>query len=432
MKTKEKKRGRLFLINFIIFYIFSSCLPPSESEKPVEKLDPPGNVSASMKDEFNIVNWSSIPDAVHYKIYRKIDNADWIAISSLVENTRFRDYCPEYESDIIYAVKSENNGKYSDLSPPSNMIPRCEDDGIPLPPEEFHASRIGEHVFLYWTRVPYVSGYCIYEKIGNANWSKIKRISNNQEISWIDQDVPYNIDITYGLKTYWNKRYSEMITVTLSDSINIYSPVVDSFCKTGAIYIKWDIDPRADSYNLLRDVSPAGEFNEVVYSGEDLNYTDPDIIYYQFYYYRLELIKNGISAGISDEYSFGMGADTIKDNNENNNSLETATILNTGNNYENIYYFEDAHGNILQDEDWYYVFIPSLMAILIRIDQFENIESGSDIIYTQLDGESYILNEGDEFLLFNSEDQEQEIYFKISINHDSFSNKMGNYRIVVE
>lgn len=430
MKTKEKKRIKSCLFILIVFFIFGSCLPPSDSG-PVEKLEPPHNVSASMENEFNIVNWSSVPDAVHYKIYRKIDNKDWVAISSLVEETRFRDYCPEYESDIVYAVKSEAAGKYSELSPPSNMIPRCE-DGRPCLPEEFHASRIGDNVFIYWTRVPDVDGYCIYKKIGNANWNRIKKISDNQEISWIDQDVPYDSDIMYGLKTYKGNWYSEMITVTLSDSINIYNPVVESFCKTGAIYVKWDIDPRADSYNLLRDISPAGDFNEVVYSGEDLNYTDSDIIYYQFYYYRLELVKNGIPAGISDDYSFGMGAGTIKDNNEDNNSLETATILTTGNNYENIYYFEDAYGNILQDEDWYYVSVPSLMGILIRIDQFENIESGSDIIYTQLGGESYILNEGDEFLLLNTEDQEREIYFRISINHESFSNKMGNYRIVVE
>jgi hypothetical protein len=211
-------------------------------------------------------------------------------------------------------------------------------------------------------------------------------------------------------------------------------PVVLSFKAPLKLSISWSKDIGADEYLLYRDTSPTGDFAAKVYSGTALNYTDNYVEDAKWYYYKLYK-RRGKQIFTTNYYGYGVASFVIKDDFENNDTIDCATHFEPikGIN-ENIYYYKDGVGNIIYDSDWYWVSIEAETQMTISFKNYVNIDSEGICYKDKIDNpDPLALNE--EKTLENKGPTDKVFYFQIIPSASAFfdenagGGKIGRYQI---
>jgi len=198
----------------------------------------------------------------------------------------------------------------------------------------------------------------------------------------------------------------------------VAAPEVICFNEIKAIKICWAADNCADEYLLYRKADAASQSEVLLYRGTLLEYTDTNGINEERYLYSLSKIRGlrefGPSAGV-----LGVFSDTIQDAVEPNNIQVDASWLEADIK-ANLYYYKDRNGNVVQDEDWYYVEIPPRRAAYITIIQ-DGLDAADTFLNLSQQGEvPFRVQNNTLFPIENYANSTQRIHFRLYPSADKF------------
>ena len=202
----------------------------------------------------------------------------------------------------------------------------------------------------------------------------------------------------------------------------IDAPLVSSFIREGVIYISWREDKMADWYILERaEDSTAGLLFKEVYRGKEFSYIDTNVENEKLYFYRLYK-QRGNKSGWVSEAILGVGSLVRMDEHEPNNREEYATWIGPMR-ISNIFYYKARNGQVVSDEDWYYVRVPAytIATIVLHDYQVAAVDGTTHfkiIIRGGGPAKQVINNFGID--LVNPDNEEKRIYFKIVADESRF------------
>ena len=192
-----------------------------------------------------------------------------------------------------------------------------------------------------------------------------------------------------------------------------------SFIDENIIYLNWEEDPAADEYILYRAEDNIVHSYQVIYQGNDISFVDTDCSDENRYLYTLAKLRGQKIFGPSNPV-LGVGSNVCRDELEENNSKDQATIL-TWDLVANIYFYRDWLDNELEDLDWYSVTIPPRRIANIVVTQAG--QATGDVTYMMF----YLEGSNPTPLLNNTAQpipnysySEKKFYFLISPNSAEF------------
>jgi len=202
----------------------------------------------------------------------------------------------------------------------------------------------------------------------------------------------------------------------------VEKPLVRSFLKEKSISISWQKDKGADSYILERaDDSVAPLLYKEIYRGKEFSYEDKEVEDEKLYMYRLYK-QRGEKSGWVSAPALGVGSLICRDEHESNDREEEATWIGPMR-ISNLYYYKSHDGQVVADEDWYYV---KVTAHTIATIVLEDYQAGSALAATHFKiivkggghASQIINNTGID--LINPDNEEKKIYFKIIADESRF------------
>ena len=156
-----------------------------------------------------VLNWTAIPDATQYRVYRR-DNeyggwSSWKVAAKGVKATSWTDTTVFDNCAYKYRVRAYVNGAWTDYS---NAL-----TGSPIAPPELLATTAPGKVNLSWTAVPGASQYrvyrCYYDE-AQGKWLDfvmVRRLTSGT--TWTDTDVTADVAYNYRVRAYVNGEWTE-------------------------------------------------------------------------------------------------------------------------------------------------------------------------------------------------------------------------------
>jgi hypothetical protein len=226
-----------------------------------------------------------------------------------------------------------------------------------------------------------------------------------------------------------NDLYSNVYKLDIEPEVT--KPNVHSLAQENIIIIDWGIDSAADEYILFRDTAPNGDFDQAVYHGKELSYTDDQVTSETFYYYKLAK-RQGARIFDKSGYAYGITNVIKKDAYENNDTIDNAKLIDIVTD-ANIFYYKDNYGNTVEDRDWYYVTLSSRRILTITIDDYLPQPYNNELNFNVETDVPAVINMGPSISIYNTAYTEKDIRFQVSLNKGAIlTNEMiASYKITV-
>jgi hypothetical protein len=191
-------------------------------------------------------------------------------------------------------------------------------------------------------------------------------------------------------------------------------PNVDSFGQLLTDRISWEADPAADEYVLYAAVDEGAVAYNVLYRGTGTSVIHSNLEPEKRYLYRLSKFRGSREFGPSDAV-MGVGNSSSKDEWENNDTRERATLLEADI-FANTYFYRSTAEDVLQDVDWYKITIPPRRRAEIVFPNYgEHQFSGTLFFY--LEGDAAQLVDLDrEIAIDNPYFETRTFYFRVYPN----------------
>jgi hypothetical protein len=209
---------KVFYALMTVMFLFN-CTSTINSGDPGQNIHPditkailpPENLQVALaikiKNEIT-VKWDTVADAEHYQVFKKlkapddVDYSDFIEISNGLINDNFfiyREY--EYDQDIIYAVKSEAAGEYSDYSEDSAPITLEIEDVLTPPTPKVISFENENGLIINWDKNPIADSYVLYRAMNSPDdiFDPIGIFDNNSDLPYLDDDS----ELSYGEFYYY-------------------------------------------------------------------------------------------------------------------------------------------------------------------------------------------------------------------------------------
>lgn len=193
--------------------------------------------------------------------------------------------------------------------------------------------------------------------------------------------------------------------------------VVDSFNTEYEIYCSWEADILADKYILLRSEDSSSLNFQQIYSGEALSYVDTNLKDNTQYIYRLDKVR-GEKRFVGNRYYLGVFGQKKRDAYEPNNSIETATYLESPK-QANLYYYTSAKGIVVYDIDWYQVRIKAhrMVNITLTYDAVDPVFK----VTLPPNGDEQCPANNHSFEIRNNSNEEKDFYFNVQLDKGKFT-----------
>ncbi len=211
--------------------------------------------------------------------------------------------------------------------------------------------------------------------------------------------------------------FQEMLFRTTNDPFQDI-PVTDSLSLENTVFLTWEKDEGCDIYRLMRSYDNfSGLEFDCIYEGTETSYIDENLPYGDRYVYRLDKTR-GTKYFEGKAYAFGYSSDGRKDDWENNDIDERATVLDYDRscNLPCVQYWTENRKEI--DCDWFCVEVPPRRTadINIKQDNLPNETNGSPtdlmmMIKGETKGEA--IKQNYSIPLKNSSYEAKKFYFKI-------------------
>lgn len=194
-------------------------------------------------------------------------------------------------------------------------------------------------------------------------------------------------------------------------------PNIDSLLKENTIFLDWKDDISADKFYLMRSDDASTLNFKCIYEGKETSYVDSNLTDYARYIYRLDKVR-GQKRFIGEKTVFGYSSTVRKDESENNDSENEASLLeyDLACNLPCVHYINRTDPVI--DEDWFYVEVPPLRSAAVVVNQTSGLDNQSTGSDTQLmllvkGNESVAVKQNIENIISNTTYSTKKMYFKI-------------------
>jgi hypothetical protein len=146
------------------------------------------------------------------------------------------------------------------------------------------------------------------------------------------------------------------------------TPTAVSFSQEGLVKVSWSHDPGADFYILERREDGSAAITEC-YRGTKNHFEEKldSLNYGKIFLYSLKKVRGNKIFGPFGA-AIGVGENSRVDTYEPNNTVETATFMDREME-GSLFYYRASSGEILQDEDWFYLELAPRTRIHIKIYQ---------------------------------------------------------------
>ncbi|MBQ3378564.1 MAG: leucine-rich repeat protein, partial [Clostridia bacterium] len=200
------------------------------------------------------INWSAMPGADSYSVYKRVRGGIWTTVVSNTTSTNYIDSSVEPGKTYEYTVRSCVNGVYS-----TSYDDTAESITVPYDPVPITISDIsyanGE-VTLSWTGVTGMDGYRIYRKTGSGKWTTI--VASTTATSYTDTTVTEGTTYSYTLRSNvgsaWSKGYdATAATITANPPADPQPVTITSISYAdGAVSLAWQAQDGVDGYRIYR------------------------------------------------------------------------------------------------------------------------------------------------------------------------------------
>ncbi|MBQ6935039.1 MAG: hypothetical protein IJN49_00695 [Clostridia bacterium] len=169
--------------------------------------------SITNKNGSVVVKWGSVKGAKSYNVYRKTSkNGSWVKIASTT-GTTYTDKNIKSGNNYFYTVKAYNG------SNTSSFVTSGIATKYLSTPKLTKISSGKNGVTVSYSKITGATGYAVYRKTGNGNWSKIATVTGNSKTSYLDKTAKKNVTYTYTVRAVNGKYMSSYNTkgITVKD-----------------------------------------------------------------------------------------------------------------------------------------------------------------------------------------------------------------------
>lgn len=150
------------------------------------------------------VKWGKVNGATGYNIYRKSSNSDWKKIGTVKggNTVTYSDRTAASGKDYTYTVRASYGttlSSYDTKGKSLHYLSRPVLNGI---------SSGGSGVTVSWKKVTGASGYRVYRKSGNSDWSRIGTVNGGFSTAYTDKTIDTITHYVYTIRAYFGDTLS--------------------------------------------------------------------------------------------------------------------------------------------------------------------------------------------------------------------------------
>ncbi len=150
--------------------------------------------SATNKNGYIDVKWSSVKGAKGYNVYRKTSkNGKWTKVTSTT-GTTYTDKNIKSDGNYIYTVRAYNGENIS-----SYVANGIATKYLSTPKLSKITSKTNG-VYITYGKVTGAKGYAVYRKTGKGKWTKIATVTGNNKTTYLDKTAKKGVTYTYTIR----------------------------------------------------------------------------------------------------------------------------------------------------------------------------------------------------------------------------------------
>ncbi len=236
------------------------------------------------------VKWANSNGADKYTVYRKLSSDSfWKNLGSFDAQTlSFKDTSVSSGKTYTYKVVS-SNGEFNSAEAVSSSLKYL------AVPEISSVATASTGITVKWKKVSGVSGYYIYRKTEDGEFSRIKTALSTAT-SYTDTGAKKGVIYVYTIKAYSGSAKSASAAYT--NAVRLTAPKVTAANGNGYIKISWDTVKGAGSYRVYRKASGESGWTSLGNaSSSETSYKDTTVKSGTKYYYTVKAF-NGSCSGL--------------------------------------------------------------------------------------------------------------------------------------
>ena len=143
------------------------------------------------------VKWSKVTGATGYIVYRKTGTGSWSRLATIKSGstTSYTDKSAKSGTNYSYTVRACNGSTMSDWHN-YKTVKRLSNPAVTS------ASKTSNGINVKWSKVTGATGYVVYRKTANGNWSRIANIKSGSTTSYTDTKASKGVTYTYTVRAY--------------------------------------------------------------------------------------------------------------------------------------------------------------------------------------------------------------------------------------
>lgn len=268
---------------YALYYIDQDGAEPEvwDTDGTAVKYLPTPTVSLSNTTSGVKVSWNAIPDAEHYRVYRKSGSGSWSTLCNTAE-TSYTDTSAVSGTGYSYTVRcvSADGANWQSSHAPQSI------DYLSAPVLTY-ADAGSNGITVKWKAVPGAAAYRVFYKT-SSGW---KSLGNTTSTSYTDTSVSVGTERIYTVRCINKSGSSYTSSFNSAGIIGKYlaTPAVSLSNAPSGVKVSWNAIPGADSYRLYRK-SGSGSWSTLCVTAKT-SYTDTSAVSGTKYSYTVRCVS---------------------------------------------------------------------------------------------------------------------------------------------
>lgn len=254
---------------------------------------PPKTLTAVNSDGYTTISWSAVVGAEGYKVYRyeKDKPNGKTQIAKVGAGTlSFVDKNVTSSKKYVYTVATVDFEKTSVESTP------LVNSYLAVVPIK-SVSNDYKGVKVVWNAVNGAEKYNVYRKVYGGSWVYLATVDAHKELSYTDTGAPNGKKLYYTVRAYDSYGKGAFVSKGVT---YIKAPVLSYSNSASGIYLKWDKNSSATTYNLYRKAGNAKTWTRIAVVTTN-TYTDKNVKSGTDYTYTIRAVNGSIMSGCNSD-----------------------------------------------------------------------------------------------------------------------------------